>query len=397
MLYRDKIKLPSASKVVSAMNMADDEDPTKRDTRELMKILQLIVAYSPRLNGHLLTRRVGAATYPFAITATDKKYEKASAEAESRCRNVIKALIMKHEQTPAYGVMLAELAWENQNNEFRPKIVKIYSPVEIERYDDISIAVWNNGKKQKPIEKYSNENYIVEIDENVMRGGFLRSIIFDELLRHLTLEDWASLNTRLKGVIAGLVKLDELQRLNLNDEQIQSQITALDSALKSAGDNNYLRALSAIDIQFKKLAEGTSASSFKEFKAALEADIAIAVLGQANTSELPNQGGSRAALEVLNLIRGDILYYDIIRIESMINSQLLLFDYKLNYKSNANEAPWKFKFIFDENVDIEANARMFESASQFGIDVIKSQLYNKLGLSIPTQEDEVVKLQSKYL
>jgi hypothetical protein len=394
MQYRTRIKLPTASKVVTAMNAADDADPKSRDTRQLMQILQLLVAYSPRLSGHLLTRRVGAATYPWSITAHDKSDEQGAVDAEVRCGRVIRSLISRHELTPAYGVSLTGLNWEGDHSELIPNVNKHYKPDEIEQYDDVSVAIWNGDKKGSAIKLYEDPNYIIGIDENFLRGGFLRSVIFHELLRHLTIEDWANLNIRLKGIIAGLVKYDELYKLNMSDQEIKEQITVLDEALKAAGNNNFMRASSAMDIQFKSLVEAASASSYKEFKATLEADIAIAALGQANTSELPNQGGSRAALEVLNLIRSDILYYDIMRITQVINEQLLMYDFRLNYGNNENQqTPWVFRFKFDDNEDIEANARMMLAMSQAGgLDMVGPEVYNKLGLTQPTDEDSVIRI-----
>ena len=75
-------------------------------------------------------------------------------------------------------------------------------------------------------------------------------------------------------------------------------------------------------------------------------DIAIAVLGQANTSELPNHGGSRAALEVLRLISKDIFYSDMVRVESIIN-RFLLIGYRLNYDKTAVKTPFNFRFDID--------------------------------------------------
>jgi len=73
-----------------------------------------------------------------------------------------------------------------------------------------------------------------------------------------------------------------------------------------------------------------------------------------------------------------------------------LLDYKINTDSNATEAPWEFTWIYDDTSDIEAYARVFETLSRTGIpvDVAKSEFYNKLGLSIPQEGDELVTIKA---
>jgi hypothetical protein len=395
MEYRKQTELPTIEKLVQAMKSADIADD-KRNTIQLMTMLMKIRSMSPRLQGHWLTRRVGVSSFKWDITSSDAANKDKAAEAKARCRAAIKTIISRHEQTPAFGCLLIELAWEVEGTDNVPTVRKIYKPYEIEKYDEGTIAIVRSEGKEFSRVKILNgdTNYIMDMDESDERGGLMRGIAIHELLRHITMEGWANLNQRLKGIIAGVVDLQKMQSVNLTDAQIKEQTDALDTALSKAGDNNYIRAINAVDIQFKSLVDAASANSYSEFKKAIESDISIAILGQANTSELPQGGGSRAAVQVLNLIRGDILYWDMMRVQSMINEQLLRNDFRMNYDESATAAPWEFEFIFDEVVDTESNARKFEILGRTtgDVPVVKADFYRSLGLEVPKDGEEVVNL-----
>jgi phage gp29-like protein len=114
--------------------------------------------------------------------------------------------------------------------------------------------------------------------------------------------------------------------------------------------------------------------------------IAIAILGQANTSQLPNGGGSRAALQVLNLIRTDILYYDMLRTKDLVN-ELIEKDFKINNNSSYS-APYEFEWIYDDKSDIDTYSNVFEVLGRLGVPVDKNEFYNKLALTIPSEENQ---------
>ena len=139
-----------------------------------------------------------------------------------------------------------------------------------------------------------------------------------------------------------------------------------------------------------ELTNSKSLDSFKEFILLLNSETAIAIIGQSNTTELPNQGGSRAALQVLNLIRNDILFADMLSLKKIINEQVLLYDYKLNYEANANESPLHFDFVFDEAKDVETNARMLDVVTNIGMPIKKDEAYKLLNLTVPTDGDQLL-------
>jgi phage gp29-like protein len=117
-------------------------------------------------------------------------------------------------------------------------------------------------------------------------------------------------------------------------------------------------------------------------------------LGQANTTELPSKSGSRAALSVQKLITDDIMYSDIITFEKTVNTQLLVFNNIMNY--GTNHPNYRFKVILDDSEDYEKNAIIIREAVSAGIPLIKSEVYEKLGLTPPQDGDDILQTTAGY-
>jgi hypothetical protein len=386
----NKKLLPSVEYAFKKLAEADKADD-KRDVRPLMSILYRIVQASPRTRGHLMTRSTGVSSFTWELTSEDDSLQEELILVKSRLRDAIRSILRYSVDTAAYGAMLLQLAWElsPQTKAQTPRLVKRYLPFEFERYDESSVAIFDdtaklNRKKVAP-EDY---NFIYAFDDSTERGGVLRTIMIHEILRHETVLEWANFNQRLKGVVAGMINIDEIRKAGLNDEQTAEQIEALDATLAGAGKNNYLKAIHGIDIQFKTLVEAAGNVSFKEYLQMLENSIAIAILGQANTAELPSGGGSRAALQILNMIRADIVYNDMQRCTELINN-LLLTDYRLNKDNTATTVPYEFTFIHDEAIDIETYSVVIGNCIDHGIPLDASEVYTKLSLQQPKPGEEL--------
>ena len=238
----------------------------------------------------------------------------------------------------------------------------------------------------------SQNEYLGESDGDSLTGGVLRSVAVHEILRNITIQEWSNLNTRLKGILLGLVDAQKFVRdaasMQFTEDRTAQEFAALETSLKDAGENNYALMLNSLEVKLASIADATAGNSFSMFKKELENDIAIAILGQANTSELPANGGSRAALQVLNMIRADIHYSDMLRVQELIN-KLLLIDYRINVQPNAEVIPYSFEWVYEENQDNESNARIIEIVSRTGLklQIEKSKLYMMLGLPMPTESD----------
>lgn len=377
------------SSLPTIMNKADSDKLNVRDTRDLMLLESKMPTVNSRLGGHINTRKMGFASFDWAIQDADDKLK-------LRMQPFIDAIIDNYINAPMFGVMGFKLKWVLTENGWAIDTVDSFEPIEIDTQGGNLIIV-NEDDNNKQEVKPDNQDYFYYIYPQKARGGVLRSVIISELLRHDTIIEWKNLNLRMKGIVAGSVDVEKLQKaqsfLNLTEDQKQQLLTNLDAAISAIGTNSSIRTLDFADIQFKSLVEGTAGASFEKFKNELDADISIAILGQANTSILPSSGGSRAALNVLNLIRTDILLNDMLIIKRLVNKALVL-DAKKNTDNNLMRVPYKFEWIYDDNVDIEAYARVFETIARSPVPIVvdTNEYYNKLGLTKPDGVDDTITL-----
>lgn len=383
---KDKI-LPEIDDAVKHLKSADEADLTARDIRSLMAILVKMSEAIPRLRGHILTRKTAIAAFSWRIVPVDSTDRDRAAAVEGRLRRVINQLAWWHTDTPMFGAAAIEINWETARPfGTTPVVVQRFDPTEVERvtHDPRSINILLEGANLQrfPIAKEDPKRWLVSVDESWYTGGILRSLIFHEILLNTSLKEWAAFNLKLKGLIQA--RIEEWA----GDEDK----TAAAAQLRAIAKNNYSLTSKAVEYVYTKITDAAGSQSFKDFKSELEADRAITILGQANTAQLPDNGGSRAALQVLKLISADIHYADMIRHEGLCNDQLLLADYQLNVKPNAypEEVPWRFEIDLSEERDPEKHSRVVTEYLAAGIPVRTADIYEPVGLSRPESGEDIV-------
>lgn len=356
---------PSITSLSEATRLADAENASDRDVRPLMSILQRIATADPRIAGHCLTRKTAVGSFNWIIEGLDE-------EELMQISYLINRVIPSTVEAGLFGVFCAQVDW------LKLEIIKKYKPVMLEKTESGLYILKEKGFSFSRIEPEEGDLYL--IDETDWAGGALRSIAYHAVLKDDTVKEWANFNRKLKGLIQG--KADEDKKAD----------TA--KALQQFVNNQAAVTDRETEFAFNSLTDSKGATSFKEFKESLENDIAIGLLGQADVTELPAGSGSRAALQVMNLIRSDIMYADMKRAEDLINGQFLLNYYKVNYNKKAEKHPWKFSFVFDETEDTEVNSRVITDCINNGIPLVKQEVYKKLGMSAPTDKDELLKVNS---
>ena len=384
---------PTMEEYFKVLKLADDDDIKTRDVRPLMSVLKRM-KNSGRIKGDFGTRRMGVASFEWELKAHDSARQSEADLVRQRLAQLINYIIRRHDQTVAFGASLIELAYQPVT--FIPSVLKFYQPEEFEKSGEEQVAIIkdNGGKISKTIiAKNSDPKYLIDFDSETERGGIMRSIAEAALLKREQTLEWSELNKRLKGIVVALIDMEKINR-TYDETEKKAELDNVVKAAKGAGKHNYLVASDAVKTGFERLADAAAGPSFKELVNNLQGECSVAILGQENTQRLPNSGGSRAALQVLNLIRVDILLSDILRIEDLINDQLLVFDYTNVYKKTGVEPEWYFKFKWDVTEDCEANSRVLVNASKFNLPLKKSEVYEKIGYEVPSQSDEVLQLSA---
>ena len=374
--------LPTATKVLDSMRSADTEPP-HRDTRALMFYLMRAVSSSPRLRNLIRLRRVGVTSFGWEITTTDKDKQDAALEAQNRCNLAIKNILKFHADTPSFGALAHEIRWVNLDGGWTPEFVKRFLPVEIlwdANPELLRLMPEGDIKSAQLVAPLFRKNYILDTDDSDMPGGLLRSLILKAILAKDMEVEWANFNKKVKGLIYA----------SITEGSTEEEKVAVSEAMASLVQNNYGIFSELTKFDFKDVVSSVGAQSFKEFIERLESDMAIAIVGQANTTELPANGGSRAALTILKMISADITFDDMTRCESMINDQLLLPYSHLMFDANAVKPPFRFRFVVPEDTDIESRANVAVMLKDAGIPVLASELYNSIGYSKPDNVPDIM-------
>lgn len=372
---------PTITEVQDAVQQADQQDVRFRDIRPLMAILERMSIASPRLSGHILTRRTAILSYDFTVSELGDVTDRAITAATA-LRKIIQHVIHFSVNAPLFGASLIEMEWLPGDGQTLPSVKRTFRPFELDTADGLTIieTAPNGMMSRVPVEDDMMMRYIAAIDNSTWVGGALRAIMYHEILRNDTIQEWANFNKKLKGLIQAKAPEEE----------------KADAANAVGNFVNNQFAVTSDKVQFilNELTSSRGVDSFSAFKSILENDIAIAILGQANTAELPKGGGSRAALQVLNLIRSDIHFADMQRAKTLINEQLLPAYWYFNV-SQANDCPLEFDFLFDDATDVETSARMFSQLAALSLPVKREELYGKLGLTPPTEDDDTITLQQR--
>lgn len=385
-----KRNYPTFQELFDAQVKADADNPGSRDVRQLMSALMQLEAVNERVSGNITTRKTAVKSFDWKITAYDKgnKQQVEQAKiAEMRLEKAINAIFEHRIQAAMYGVFALQWDWSYlfSDGKKMPTLLKRFEPVEIEKYSDSEVAFFDAASPTLKrnfilsVNEPQNE-YIMEINSDFRRGGVLRRIIqTGGILLNDNLKEWSNFNKKLKGIVQATY-----QRGATDDE-----ITSAESAVKSVVSNNYTMSSDAVSFMFHSMTDAKGSTSFETLIAEMKTAISIAILGQANTTELPTSGGSRAALQVLAKMSADIFLSDKYATEMLVNI-LVAQDYRVNFESTANFAPWKFEITIPDEVDMTERADFIETLKINAIPTNSDDVYSILQLQKPENTPDIM-------
>ena len=383
---------PTLAEARTAVEKANKLDSAQRDTRDLMAILMAMVENSPRIAGDVDTRRAALAAFTWKLAPYDTADAERAALAERRMRPMISQLMGWWVDCPLYGAMVVEQDWVDDPATApfrRPVAIKRYTQTEIERTSadpqQLQLLADDTKLLRTPITDKPPGSMLAVCDAGLKPGGLLRSLLWHELLRNEMLQEQAGFLRLIKGLVIGTFKEWA------SDEDKET----LDTALGNLTTNQAAVLSESLGVDYKSVVNYLGATSFKDFIEAAEDAASILILGQANTTRLPSSGGSRAALQVLDLIRADKLWYDLSGFTELMQHQLLLQDAQLNLSPTLSEAPWRFMLAADEQENVEANARVITDALAAGLPLLRAEAYRRIGYTPPIDGDDVIEPTTK--
>lgn len=367
---------PTLKEFLLLADQADQPDYKLRNTAQFYDVLKRPIRVNLRLLGHYQTRLTALQSFDYTITAADPASQIRADEALIRNRVSIDFLIANHLHTVFYGCSCYNLQYITEGNQTQVRISRLLDNTEYD-YQARQLIFRSPARAGKPafnfIDTEETDVFLFDRLESLpFRGGIMRVLMPTELIGFDMLLENANYLRKLKGI------LQIINRGGSAEEQAAAELAAA-----SAVQHNYLLTDDMIELKLNTITT-SAGSSFKEFRDEINKTIAIGILGQANTSDLPAGGGSRAALQVQKMITADILYSDMIRTESLVNRFLML-DYKANYNDTA--MPYQFRFNLAEEQDREANANALETIIRTGIPLDTNEVYSFIGFKKPAPEN----------
>lgn len=377
---------PELSEFVDYMNTAD-ADFANRDCRRLMALEMRAVDKDARLKSHLRTRRVGITSYSWNIVPYDKAMTDEVSKVKARLRKAIAKITRLYYQAPAFGHLVARLRWDRlpeHNNSWTPALQHAYLPSDINWDSNAEyLRIWSEDgtRTQSPYEiSPSPYDWILISDGGSVAGGELRTIMIEQILKNAQMQEWANFNDLLKGLILAQV----------DDPNSTAEVQEAELAMSDFSNRKFAIVSKDTDISFKDLVSSMGGSSFETLIRYIDSGASIGLLGQANTSELPARSGSRAAVQVQQLITADIGFDDMSGCEAVINEQLLQWDYALNKGRDKGAPPWEFKFVWQEDSDLESRVSAISELRRVGIPLLTDEVYSTAGMTRPDGLEDVI-------
>lgn len=382
--------LPTLPDALKAMKQADERDEKARDTRPLLAMLMRVVEADPRLGGHVLTRRTALTSFDVvceALAGDPRGTDEGAAATFARVRRVADTILNRAPERSLFGAVAMRLEWEAGDLGVAPRVVMDYDPDELarpsRRIEDLRTLAWTGSARPTATAVPTDGTVIAAVDESHWTGGVLRSVLIREILLDSNLQEWARFTRKLKGIIGAKFDGDV-------PEDGDPEHTTAKEALQGLVSDNFAMYSDRLSFEFNRVVEAAAGGSFKEMKSELEADVAIAILGQANTAQMPDGGGSRAGLQVLNLIRRDIHHADIRVAEAMFEA-LLLADFRLNTDGGAATSPYRMRVALETDDDAGAQAEVaargigeaMDALAGTGAGLPTAEVYARLGFTQP--------------
>jgi hypothetical protein len=385
---------PTLKQYQTACKKADIADFNGRDSRGLISIINRIKNISPRLKGLINTRKTGVFAYDYYFDSENKQDLK---PLKIKLSKVMRAALLAPIEKELFGDYLAEVKVRNGVEGFTlEKIAQTkYEPIneyEFWLYDE------NNNSRQIINTSNNPRKFIYLTGETLNRGGILRTVMDLEIRRFDNIREWSLFNERVKGQILGMInaeKMETASRSSFGTFDVAKDLEVLNNAVANVGNNQYAVLSDAYEIKLQSMTEPGASPTFSGFNKDLDAAISIAILGQANTSELPNSGGSRAALQVLSKMTADIFYNDMLEAKN-IADQILTIDWNLN-NSRVGTPNYEFAWKYDEKEDTEAYSRIFANIAQTRPETLidANEYYSKQGLDRPDGVEDIISVGSQ--
>ncbi|MGH7917290.1 MAG: DUF935 domain-containing protein, partial [Candidatus Binataceae bacterium] len=205
-----------------------------------------------------------------------------------------------------------------------------------------------------------------------IRGGLARAAGWAYLFKNYVLKDWVTFSEvfgqplRLGKYHPGATEADK---------------QALLTAVANIGADAAAILPDSMVIDFVEARRTGSTDLYEKFCDYIDRQVSKAVLGQTLTTEMPHQGGSRAAAQVHQAVRRDILGSDVRRLSETLTRDLVKPLVDLNHGPQCRYP--QLQLALPDDQDVKLFADMVAELTDRGLRVGQKAVLERLGLPEP--------------
>jgi phage gp29-like protein len=212
-----------------------------------------------------------------------------------------------------------------------------------------------------------------------VRGGLARAAGWSYLFKNYVLKDWVTF-TEVFG--------QPLRVGKYHPGASEKDKQALLQAVSNIGTDAAAIIPESMLIEFTEAHQSGSAELYERFCEYLDAQVSKAVLGQTLTTEMPRSGGSRAAAEVHDAVRRDILNADAKRLAATLARDLVRPIVDLNMGPQTRYP--KIELGLPDDGDVKVFAEIVAMLADRGLRVSQKTILDKLGIAQAVAGEEVL-------
>jgi phage gp29-like protein len=212
-----------------------------------------------------------------------------------------------------------------------------------------------------------------------IRGGLARAAGWSYLFKNYVLKDWVTFAEvygqplRVGKYSAGATEQDK---------------QALLQAVANIGTDAAAIIPESMLIDFTEAGRSGSAELYQSLCAYLDAQVSKAVLGQTLTTEIPQGAGSRAAAEVHDSVRSDIMRADARRLAATLNRDLIRPIVDLNLGPRASYP--RLVLGIADDTDAAGFVDMVSKLADHGARIAQRTVLDRLGIAQPASDEPVM-------
>ncbi|MDO8432057.1 MAG: DUF935 domain-containing protein [Candidatus Binatus sp.] len=212
-----------------------------------------------------------------------------------------------------------------------------------------------------------------------IRGGIARAAGWAYLFKNYVLKDWVTF-TEIFG--------QPLRIGKYHPGATEQDRNTLLRAVANIGTDAAAIIPESMQIEFTEARQSGSAELYQKFCEYLDAQVSKAVLGQTLTTEMTHAGGSRAAAEVHQAVRADILNGDARRICATLARDLVRPIVDLNLGPHRRYP--KIKLGMAEHEDVKALVEIVAMLADRGLRISQKAMLEKLGIAEAGENEAVL-------